>query len=489
MESDKTMLWSMMGFMSLQSNTLPSFLHQIYKLWKKYRDNSSAYSNIEIPEFEDSHFRCYNEIYRSVGVYVSKLDATANAPTVSITRPNRNTKPVFNLPSQHTVTDEFQGAQVWWTHLANTNTNSDEKKEPRVIMGRRTEGSERKYVLKISNKDKPRSLSSYIEHISGFADDLQRRSEERKLFSNIETRGRWSSVAFKHPSTFQTLALVPSLKEKIKQDLDCFLQSRDFYRRTGRAWKRGYLLYGPPGTGKSSLIAAIANYMNYDVYDLELTMVSDNSALRQLLLATSSKSVIVIEDIDCAADLPTKERGRFVDLPSGVVCRGPSESRKDEFKDTRRGSSTITLSGLLNFADGLWSSCGEERIMIFTTNHRERLDPALLRSGRMDMHIHLSYCEFEAFKQLVFNYLGLGDHLLFASVEEKMKSGGRLTPADICEILIQNKSDPESAIRAVIDALHAGICSGSENVNDAPEDENEEESSLLMTNPSGRKEI
>ncbi|XP_059072924.1 AAA-ATPase At4g30250 [Cryptomeria japonica] len=270
--------------------------------------------------------------------------------------------------------------------------------------------------------------------------------------------GNWSSVAFRHPSTFKTLALDPSLKHKIKHDLDCFLQSREFYRKTGRAWKRGYLLYGPPGTGKSSLIAAIANYMNYDVYDLEITRVLDNPNLRQLLLATSSKSVIVIEDIDCS------------------MSRCPSESHKDESKGARQATSAITLSGLLNFADGLWSSCGEERIMIFTTNHKDRLDPALLRSGRMDMHIHLCYCEFEAFKQLVFNYLDLGDHSLFPSVEEKMKSGGRLTPADICEIFVQNKYNPDAAIKALIDALDSGIPSGNENVIESREDEDEGES-------------
>ncbi|KAI4295499.1 hypothetical protein L6164_035541 [Bauhinia variegata] len=52
----------------------------------------------------------------------------------------------------------------------------------------------------------------------------------------------------------------------------------------------------------------------------------------------------------------------------------------------------VTLSGLLNFIDGLWSSCGDESIIAFTTNHRDRLDTALPRPGRMDVHIHMSYC-------------------------------------------------------------------------------------------------
>ncbi|KAL4305118.1 hypothetical protein AHAS_Ahas16G0046300 [Arachis hypogaea] len=72
--------------------------------------------------------------------------------------------------------------------------------------------------------------------------------------------------------------------------------------------------------------------------------------------------------------------------------------------------SEVTLSGLLNFIDGLWSSCGEERIVICTTNHKERLDPALLRPGRMDLHIHMSYCSFTACKTLASNYLGIQNH-------------------------------------------------------------------------------
>ncbi|CAF1715542.1 unnamed protein product, partial [Brassica napus] len=48
--------------------------------------------------------------------------------------------------------------------------------------------------------------------------------------------------------------------------------------------------------------------------------------------------------------------------------------------------SKVTLSGLLNFIDGLWSACGGERIIVFTTNFVDKLDPALIRKGRMDKH-------------------------------------------------------------------------------------------------------
>lgn len=70
----------------------------------------------------------------------------------------------------------------------------------------------------------------------------------------------------------------PSLLHSVKADLDAFLEGKNFFQRVGRPWKRGYLLYGPAGTGKSSMIAAMANYLKYDVYDLELTQVLRNSS-------------------------------------------------------------------------------------------------------------------------------------------------------------------------------------------------------------------
>ncbi len=65
----------------------------------------------------------------------------------------------------------------------------------------------------------------------------------------------------------------PDSIARIKGDLKSFMEGKNFFERVGRAWKRGYLLYGPPGTGKSSMIAAMANFLKYDVYDLELTQV------------------------------------------------------------------------------------------------------------------------------------------------------------------------------------------------------------------------
>ncbi|VVB14975.1 unnamed protein product [Arabis nemorensis] len=116
---------------------------------------------------------------------------------------------------------------------------------------------------------------------------------------------RWESVNFEQPSSFDTTAMNDELKRSVKGDLR-FIKRKDFYKRIGKAWKRGYLLYGPPGTGKSSLVAAMANYLKFDIYDLQLASVHGDSFLRKMLLKVKSKSILVVEDIDCSLDLPTR---------------------------------------------------------------------------------------------------------------------------------------------------------------------------------------
>ncbi|KAM0987672.1 hypothetical protein ACFX13_011953 [Malus domestica] len=152
----------------------------------------------------------------------------------------------------------------------------------------------------------------------------------------------WGSVVLHHPSTFDTLAMDPKLKEELIDDLVRFVKRKEFYGRVGKAWKSGYLLYGPP-------------------------------------------------DIDCSTGISDRKRG------------------------VSNNDSQLTLSGFLNFIDGLLSSCGDERIIM------DKLDPALLRPGRMNMHINMSYCTPSGFKILASNYLGTRTHYPSDEIEELIK--------------------------------------------------------------------
>jgi SpoVK/Ycf46/Vps4 family AAA+-type ATPase len=265
-------------------------------------------------------------------------------------------------------------------------------------------------------------------------------------------------VVFEHPKTFATLAMDPAGKKEVMDDLDAFRNGRDYYARVGKAWKRGYLLYGPPGTGKSTMIAAMANYLDYDVYDIELTSVRTNTDLRKLFIETTGKSIIVIEDIDCSLDLTGKRKKKKKDKASEESDAqnnkdGDKKDARDDEKDDKSGSK-VTLSGVLNFIDGLWSACGGERIIVFTTNHIEKLDPALIRRGRMDKHIEMSYCCFEAFKFLAKIYLDVDSHRLFDVVEALLREVD-VTPADVAENLTPKApgEDADSCLAALVEAL------------------------------------
>jgi SpoVK/Ycf46/Vps4 family AAA+-type ATPase len=233
-----------------------------------------------------------------------------------------------------------------------------------------------------------------------------------------------------------------------------FQESKEYYAKVGKAWKRGYLLYGPPGTGKSTMIAAIANYLDYDVYDLELTAVKNNTELRKLFIETTGKSIIVIEDIDCSIDLTGK---RLKAKKASADKESDDDNKPKIMSDPEKDEATkVTLSGLLNFIDGLWSACGGERIIIFTTNHKEKLDPALIRRGRMDKHIEMSYCCFGGFKVLAKNYLDIvGEHDMFGEIRQLLGETD-MSPADVAENMMpmsKKKRDPRVCFLGLIEAL------------------------------------
>lgn len=314
----------------------------------------------------------------------------------------------------------------------------------------------RSYRLTFHKSHRDLILTKYLLHVMKEGKEVRVRNRQRKLFTNNASnspysfrRTSWNHVVFDHPARFSTLAMHPNKKKEIMDDLDQFRKGKDYYAKIGKAWKRGYLLYGPPGTGKSTMVAAMANYMDYDIYDLELTTVKTNTDLRKLLIETTSKSIILIEDIDCSLELSGKRKQTKKENEEGEEKKNVPGEEKDE-------SSKVTLSGLLNFIDGLWSASAGERLIVFTTNHKEKLDPALIRRGRMDKHIEMSYCSFEAFKLLARNYLGIDSHSAFDEIE-RLLAEVQITPADVAENLMPKSAteDAETCLSSLIHALNA----------------------------------
>lgn len=443
-----TLVGSFLGFIAFGQTIFNALVPMevramLIRMMYRIMDYASNYNFINIPEYDGV---TNNELYGAIKLHLSST-SPLRARRLNLCWTTNSSCFTYSPANNEHVFVSYGKARMWWEHQVL-------QKEGHRYAWRPTADEKRCFILKVHKKDKDEVLVPYLEHVMEHAKEIRRLNRDRLLYTN--TKGMswescsqpWESVSFKHPSTFETLALDPSRKQQIMADLHAFSVGEDFYRRIGRAWKRGYLLYGPPGTGKSSLIAAMANFLGYDVYDLELTEVQTNAELRKLLIRTTNKSIIVIEDIDCSLNLTN---------------RGFKKQKKDSkgadmdlfgIPNADEQSNCMTLSGLLNFTDGLWSCCGSGRIFVFTTNHIERLDPALLRSGRMDMHIHMSFCTFPAFKVLVANYLGLKDHNLYPDIEHVIDAA-HMTPADVSEILIKYRENPNLAMDDLLRELRA----------------------------------
>lgn len=376
----------------------------VVKGFQSITDYFHVYQYYRIPQL-DEHLQ-QNQLYLRVHTYLHSLPSLEDSNFANLFCGAKPTDIFLRLDSNQIVHDSFLGAKLRW------------KIEEHID---RQQNGHFSLVLKLKKDDKRRIFRQYIQHILSITDEIEKQRREIKMHITADggTR-RWMAVPFTHPATFGTLVIDADLKNKVKSDLEQFLKSKQYYHRLGRVWKRSFLLYGQPGTGKSSFVAAMAKFLQYDIYNIDMSKISSDSDMTVLLLQTTPKSLILVEDLD---------------------------------RHLMKRSTATSVSGVLNFMDGIASYCGEERVVVFTMNDKSEIDPAALRPGRVDVHIHFPACDFSAFKTLAISHLGVKDHKLFPQVEEVFQSGASLSPAEIGEIMIANRSSPSRALKSIITAL------------------------------------
>ncbi|KAH9996395.1 P-loop containing nucleoside triphosphate hydrolase protein [Russula compacta] len=178
---------------------------------------------------------------------------------------------------------------------------------------------------------------------------------------------RWKGTRQTRP--LSSIILEPGIKEMLLADCRDFLRSEDWYAERGLPYRRGYLLHGVPRSGKTSLIQSLAGELGLDIYVLSLSSLGMNDkTLTTLMGNVPTRCILLLEDLDDAFITASMAHAQV----AAEANAGP----------------TLTLSGFLNNLD--WIAVAEGRLFFATTNHIERIDPALSRPGRMDVWINFT---------------------------------------------------------------------------------------------------
>jgi uncharacterized membrane protein YgcG len=413
-------------------------------------------------------------------------------------------------------------------------------------------------------------MQKWIESVTQMFLKNQNSKKSRARFERPASRGYWYRMQnLISARGVKSVALDRKQEEILLRDLETFHSDRDFYRRMGLPYRRGYLLSGRPGTGKTSLINAISATYNRDLYYINLKEITDDNALQSAFSNVPKDGIIVFEDIDAqsgevhsrdrrfalkqmerAASKRQKEAERAKKLAkkkreaekkrqkeeakkkkkeeeelkkkkkkasedneddgddeeedvevsndSDASSSDSSEEENDEEEDTtltNDGSSIdvsmdlsdsfgmfggmgggfggfgssfgggsggfgglnvgagtaklfsgFSLSMLLNCLDG--HMLNDNIIIIMTSNHPEVLDPALIRPGRIDLHLELGFCtryQLTSMYRTVMNDVGAE----MDGVENVPE--GVIAPCDALRIMLLYRSEPEKIVGELLE--------------------------------------
>ncbi|XWV26832.1 AAA family ATPase [Tupanvirus soda lake] len=243
---------------------------------------------------------------------------------------------------------------------------------------------------------------------------------KRKKIRIATYNGRWNSVDCDSRS-YDTIYLPVATKELVTSEMDKFLCFEKIYKQIGVPYKKGFLLYGPPGTGKTSLVKALAYVYDLPIYiiDVNSELVNDESIVSILnSISGSGNRIVLFEDIDSAfadkEELKYQVRSKSDVIISNSAHESDTSDDEDEppsltesktnnaVKDSPR--KFLTYSGLLNALDGVLTS-QHGTIVIMTTNYKEKLGDALIRPGRIDFSLELTYCDHHQIVQMTQNMI------------------------------------------------------------------------------------
>lgn len=377
--------------------------HAIFQYVRESRENS-MYS-LSVDDLDENIFGVATELTEE---HQSKKDIRSfnvRSKVEQIPFSNRVKKIVTSESDQHSVSRVSLGGYEYQVTLTVPEAPQKNEKSGPVVIGLR----------------KITFYSKKYEAIEFIKEELQRRvditmKEGVKPF--IYTNGDYSFNSSElRTRPIKSIVLKDGQIGEVTGHISRFLEDEDLHNKYGLPYHTGILLKGPPGTGKTSLATGLASHFQMNLYQISLSDIDGDSDLNETFSGIRSRSIVVLEDLDVLGATSLVDR------------------------DAEYEKETVTMSGLLNVLDGNMTPHG--MILIATTNHADNIDPAIVRTGRIDLTMTLDYMDNSQLNGLVKFFTDKEYNFPDISVEDK------ITSSDVSGIFRSHLKNPENAIEEI----------------------------------------
>lgn len=246
------------------------------------------------------------------------------------------------------------------------------------------------YIYTIKTKKHINTLEEFISKLDKYI-SAEIEGEETGKYVYYDDSMRNKTIDHKGRN-FSNVFVPNKQEDLILNSVNSFMHSREWYMQHHIPYHFGILLYGPPASGKTSIAQAIV-----EQFKIRNTVVVTGDSLYRLAsivdesapfyYSKNKSRAVIVEDIDCSKI--SSMRGSVPD----------TYKNKEDYQRSGLGT-------LLNSIDGIYAP--SNIIYIFTTNHPEQIDPALIRPGRIDLALKIDYANEETFRKFCEFHYGEG---------------------------------------------------------------------------------
>jgi len=312
--------------------------------------------------------------------------------------------------------------------MDNNNNNNNEKNNVNIS------SQDIVICLKSNHKD--------VGEISGFIEQLSIIYNDKTNIENIKdilyfslhkydeefNSEKFVEYVFNSNTTFDNIFF--DQKEEFLKHYNFFIKNESFYKKKGLPYRLGILLHGYPGCGKTSLVKAIANATKRHIISINISKLKKLSSLENVFFSKKiggternipiDRRIYLVSEFDVSDNEILKTRK--IKYDKGESKDDESESEDEDKKSDNELVETlkkgfqssiikhdddekITLGNFLEMLDGCMECHG--RIIIFTTNDIKKIDPALLRPGRIDINIEFEKCSIQNAKDMTKHFFDI----------------------------------------------------------------------------------